>query len=118
MRSERSLREDGVAMSAASSRLRVVVAGLVAPHPRLGGVAWDHLQYALGLVQLGHDVTYLEDSGRSVGGRAGGGTGSAQPNVAHLAKVMERFGLAERWAYRFPPTGAWFGLSRGARREA
>jgi hypothetical protein len=111
-------------MKALSSRLRIVVTGLVAQHPRLGGLVWDHLQYALGLVQLGHHVTYLEDSGHwayTLGGRRGGVPGMARdprPNVAHLAKVMERFGLAERWAYRFALTGDWFGLSRAARREA
>ena len=110
-------------MRSASSRMRVVVTGLVAQHPRLGGVAWDYLQYALGLSQLGHEVSYLEDSGQWAYtlGRRGGARGVARdprPNVAHLAKVMERFGLAGRWAYRFPLTGEWFGLSDAARREA
>src|SRR5204862_4665058 len=43
--------------------LRIIVTGLVAQHARLGGVAWDYLQYVLGLHRLGHDVFYLEDSG-------------------------------------------------------
>ena len=30
---------------------------------------------------------------------------------------MERFGLGDRWTYRFPITGRWFGLS-GAERRA
>jgi hypothetical protein len=110
-------------MRSASSRLRIVVTGLVAQHPRLGGVAWDYLQYALGLAQLGHEVSYLEDSGQwayTLGGRSGapGIARDPRPNVAHLAKVMERFGLGERWAYRFPLTGEWFGLADAARREA
>jgi hypothetical protein len=101
----------------------VVLTGLVAQHPRLGGVVWDYLHYALGLAQLGHDVYYLEDSGqwpyRLPGGPSGAPAVARDPrhNVAHLAKVMERFGLAERWAYRFPLTSTWFGLSRAARRE-
>ena len=45
------------------TRLRVVVTGLIAQHPRLGGVAWDYVQYPAGLARLGHDVYYLEDSG-------------------------------------------------------
>jgi hypothetical protein len=45
-----------------NSRLRIIVTGLIAQHP-LGGVTWDYVQYVLGLVRLGHDVFYIEDSG-------------------------------------------------------
>jgi hypothetical protein len=45
------------------SRLRIVVTGLVGTFP-LGGVYWDYLQYALGFLLLGHEVLYLEDTGR------------------------------------------------------
>ena len=31
----------------------------------LGGLAWHHLQYVMGLARLGHDVHFLEDSGDS-----------------------------------------------------
>ncbi len=44
-----------------TSRLRVVVTGLACLHP-LGGVAWDYLQYVIGLHRLGHDVYYYEDT--------------------------------------------------------
>ena len=43
------------------SGLRVVVLGYVVRGP-IGGMAWHHLQYVLGLSWLGHDVTFLEDS--------------------------------------------------------
>jgi hypothetical protein len=43
-------------------RLRIVVTGLVGLYP-LGGVAWDYLQYVVGLADLGHDVYYHEDTG-------------------------------------------------------
>ena len=42
-------------------RLRIVVTGLVGLYP-VGGVAWDYLQYAIGLARLGHDVYYHEDT--------------------------------------------------------
>jgi len=45
--------------------VRVVVTGLIATYP-VGGVAWDYLQYVHGLAALGHDVTYLEDTGQWV----------------------------------------------------
>jgi hypothetical protein len=44
-------------------RLRVVVTGLAATYP-YGGVFWDYLQYPLGLHRLGHEVLYLEDTGK------------------------------------------------------
>lgn len=42
--------------------MRAIVTGMVATYP-VGGVAWDYLQYALGLEQLGYEVYYLEDTG-------------------------------------------------------
>ncbi|QDL11546.1 glycosyltransferase family 1 protein [Brasilonema octagenarum UFV-E1] len=44
-----------------SSKLRIIVTGLVGLYP-VGGVAWDYLQYVIGLAQLGHDVYYHEDT--------------------------------------------------------
>jgi hypothetical protein len=43
------------------SRLRIIVAGMAAQYP-VGGVAWDYLQYPIGLARLGHDVVYHEDT--------------------------------------------------------
>jgi hypothetical protein len=41
-----------------SSPIRVAVKGLIRQQALLGGVAWDYLQYPLGLARLGHDVYY------------------------------------------------------------
>ena len=46
---------------AMTSRLRIIVTGLVGLYP-VGGVAWDYLQYVIGLARLGHDVYYHEDT--------------------------------------------------------
>src|SRR3954453_20398313 len=43
------------------SKLRIIVAGMVAQYP-VGGVAWDYLEYVVGLARLGHDVYYHEDT--------------------------------------------------------
>jgi hypothetical protein len=43
------------------SPLRIIVAGMAAQYP-VGGVAWDYLQYPIGLARLGHDVVYHEDT--------------------------------------------------------
>jgi hypothetical protein len=105
------------------SQLRIIVTGLIAQHPSLGGVTWDYLQYVLGLARLGHDVYYFEDSGQWPYNLEGGPSRDdliaydPTPNVAYLAKVMARYGLAERWAYRFPTRPRWFGLSHKQRRE-
>src|SRR6266404_1690843 len=105
------------------SSLRIIVTGLIAQHPTLGGVTWDYLQYPLGLARLGHDVYYIEDSGEWPYNLDGGASGDdwvardCTPNVEFLASVMSRFGLADRWAYRFPIESRWFGLS-DARRKA
>jgi len=29
----------------------------------IGGMAWHHLQYVMGLSAMGHDLLFLEDSG-------------------------------------------------------
>jgi hypothetical protein len=106
-----------------SQSLRIIVTGLIGQHPSLGGVAWDYLQYPLGLHRLGHDVYYFEDSGEWPYTLDGGATGQdwiardSSANVRHLSNVMARFGLGERWAYRFPVQPRWFGMSSSKRRE-
>jgi hypothetical protein len=47
------------------NRLRIAVTGLAATYP-FGGVFWDYIQYPLGLHKLGHEVLYVEDTGRWV----------------------------------------------------
>ena len=48
-----------------SGRLRIVVSGYAVTYP-FGGVFWDYFQYVLGFARLGHDVLYVEDTGRWV----------------------------------------------------
>ncbi len=75
--------------------LRIVVTGLIAQHPALGGVAWDYLQYPAGLLRLGHDVYYFEDSGEWPYTLDGGASGQdwvahdPTATVTHLSKAME-----------------------------
>ncbi len=100
-----------------SSSLRIIVTGLIAEYP-LGGMTWHYLQYLLGLMRLGHDVYYIEHSGnwpynpveQVVVGRC-------EYNLDYLARVMSRYGLAERWAYFFDVESRWFGLSDVRRAE-
>jgi hypothetical protein len=100
-----------------ASQLRIIVTGLIAQYP-LGGVTWDYLQYVLGLARLGHDVYYLEDTGQwPYHPLEGGVSDTCSFNVDYLNQVMSRFGLAEKWAYRFPWQSQWFGLPDGKRKE-
>jgi hypothetical protein len=96
---------------------RVVVTGLIAQYP-LGGVAWDYIQYVAGLAALGCDAYYVEDTGQwPYNPEEGGVSKGCAYNVAYLNRVMDRFGLADRWAYCFPYESQWFGLSDRKRRE-
>jgi hypothetical protein len=105
------------------SSLRIIVTGLIAQHPLLGGVTWDYLQYPLGLARLGHDVYYFEDSGEWPYNIDGGLSGNdwvahdCGENVRYLQNVMSRFGFENKWAYRFPIKSQWHGLSDTERTE-
>ena len=106
-----------------TSRLRIIVTGLIGQHPALGGVAWDYLQYAVGLARLGHEVYYFEDSGEWPYSLDGGPAGDdwvlrdPSANLAHLKAVLSPYGLGDHWAYHFPLKSQWFGLSHRKRRE-
>jgi hypothetical protein len=100
-----------------STSLRIIVTGQIAQYP-LGGVTWFYLHYVLGLKQLGHDVFYLEDSGQwPYNPTADGLVEGCDYNVEYLKTVMERFGLAGKWAYKFPWQSQWFGLTDEERQE-
>lgn len=97
--------------------MRIIVCGLIAQYP-LGGVAWDYLQYVVGMHRLGHDVYYIEDTGNWPFNPAEEGVSKGcEYNVAYLSRLMERFGLGDRWAYRFPYEDQWFGMAPERRRE-
>lgn len=91
---------------------RIVVTGLIAQYP-LGGVAWDYLQYPAALAAMGHDVYYLEDTGQwPYNPEQDGIAKTCDYNVAHLGALMERFGLRDRWSYRFAWQEQWYGMQR------
>lgn len=99
------------------NRLRIIVGGFLGLLPA-GGVAWDYVQYPVGLAALGHDVYYVEDTGLWPIYQADrGGQADCTVNVAHLATVMHAFGLDGRWAYRDEVSDCWFGLEQASVRE-
>src|SRR6185369_15173741 len=94
-------------------RRRIVVLGTLASSP-YAGMAWMHMQIAIGLTRLGHDVYYIEatsvwpyDPVRRMK------VGDSDYSVPYLAKIAESFGLGDRWGYRRSFSDKeWLGLSR------
>lgn len=80
----------------------IVVSGLVALYP-VGGVAWDYLQYVVGLSRLGHDVYYHEDTWmwpyHPVERRH---TSTAAYSAAFIDRYFSRYAprLRDSWHYR------------------
>jgi hypothetical protein len=106
-----------------SAGMRIIVTGLIAQHSQLGGVAWDYLNVVLGLNALGYEVFYVEDSGEWPYNFHAGNDGQSwlaadcTENISKLALTLDAFGLGDRWSYRFPRTGEWFGLSDTKRKQ-
>jgi len=94
------------------SRLRIIVLGYVVRGP-LGGLAWHHLQYAMGLLRLGHDVYFVEDSGDDpyCCYDPGRDVVDSIPDygLAFAGAVFPRVGLGERWAYHDAHGSGWRG---------
>jgi hypothetical protein len=80
----------------------VIVSGMIAATPWQGGATWAVLQYLLGLHRLDCEVHFLEPVD---------GDAPAADAVAYVRDVMDRFGLAGRWAL-IPADGEPIGLSR------
>ena len=91
--------------------LRIVVLGYIVRGP-LGGLAWHHLQYIKGLLRLGHDVYFLEDSddypscydpSRNLT--------STEPGYGLMfaESTFNRVGLDGRWGYYDAHRSLWCG---------
>jgi hypothetical protein len=99
--------------------LRIALLGFIVRCP-LGGMTWHHLQYAMGLSALGHDVTFIEDSEDyescydpttdSMGTNASYGLRYAQD-------TFTRVGLGDIWAYHDAHTDTWHGPAAGTIEE-
>lgn len=98
-------------MNMFSERHTILVLGYIIRGP-LGGLVWHHLQYVMGLVQLGHEAYFLEDSGdlpscydpsRHVT--------DADPTygLEFAAKAFAGVGLRDCWAYYNAHKDQWHG---------
>src|SRR5205823_4797687 len=79
---------------------------------------WQTLHYLEGLRRLGHEVHYVEDTGRWPYDPVDN-TISEDPSraIAYVAALMARCGLEERWAYRDVMHGHVHGLTDTALRR-
>jgi hypothetical protein len=93
------------------SGLRVLVLGYIVRGP-IGGMAWHHLHYVLGLARLGHDVYFVEDSHdypSCYDPERGVVDTDPTYGLRFARAAFERLGLGERWAYYDAHTGRWLG---------
>jgi hypothetical protein len=97
---------------------RIVVVGTMAADP-YAGMAWMHMQITAGLKRLGHDVYYFEVSSTwPYDPIRGARVCDSDYAVPYLARVADRFGLRDRWAYRRSYLdGEWLGMERGRAEE-
>ena len=95
-----------------ASRGRIVVLHFVGQMP-LAGIAWQAIHYLVGLERLGFETWYVEDHGANpYDPRANSVVMDCRDNVAFLRRVMERYGLAGRWAYWDAINDVYRGLGR------
>jgi hypothetical protein len=94
---------------------RVVVLSYVVRGP-LGGMAWHHLQYVLGLARLGCDVFFAEDSDdypSCYDPDRGYVDRDPAYGLRFAAEAFGRLGLGQRWAYHDAHTARWLGPGTG-----
>ncbi len=90
--------------------MRILVTGLAATYP-FGGVFWDYMQYVLGFFRMGHEVLYIEDTGKwCYDPVAGTFVESGEKNAGYLARQLELLepALKDRWFFR-DSTGRTYG---------
>ena len=95
----------------ASGRLRIVVYGYVVRGP-LAGFAWHHLQYASGLMRLGHEVLFVEDGGDSdscYDPMADLVSEDSSYGLTFMRDACAGFGISNRWAFYDIGRGIWCG---------
>ena len=83
-----------------SGRPKIVLLGMMTKIP-VAGVVWQTIHYLVGFQRLGFDAYYVEAHARTPGMlMRSEGDDSGALGASFVADVMERFGLAGRWAYQ------------------
>ncbi|HEY3918226.1 MAG TPA: hypothetical protein VGL83_10560 [Stellaceae bacterium] len=94
------------------AKRRIVVLHFVAQMP-MAGIAWQALQYLVGLQELGYEAWYIENHGANpYDPRINSVSMDCAYNLAFLKDSIERFGFAGRWAYWDAINDVYHGMSR------
>jgi hypothetical protein len=94
-----------------TERLRITVCGYIVRGP-LGGLAWHHLQYVLGLSRMGHEVFFVDDSDNYASCyHPDTHALSTDPSygLAFCGAAFDRLGLDGQWAYFDEHSNRWLG---------
>jgi len=79
----------------------------------MGGMTWHHLQYFLGLHQMGHDVYFLEDSGDTAYSCYDPVRNVTDQNpvygLEYAKKVFKKIGIENKWGYYDRHQDQWHG---------
>jgi hypothetical protein len=108
-----SLRAEGGFLVSMSCPLTIVVGGYIVAFP-LGGMTWHHLNYLLGLHELGHEVWFLEDSGSysyPYNPLTCQSSADSTYGREYLEQTFARYGLPKRYCYYSQFENAHYGLS-------
>lgn len=92
--------------------MRIVILGYIVRGP-LGGLAWHHLQYVIGLESLGHEVLFVEDSDDYVScynPLTDQMTGDPQYGLNFIQEVFASTGIRASWAYHDSARKVWYGM--------
>src|SRR5882762_2437662 len=93
-------------------RKKIVLLGMMSRIP-VAGVVWQTVQYLIGFERLGYEVYYVEAHACTPSAFIEHKQDDGAKKAANfIAGVMQRFGLADRWAYQALHSSAqYYGLS-------
>jgi len=77
-----------------STKLNILLSGMIAADPYQGGATWAVLQYVLGFQRLGHEVHFVEPVPASAL-RPAGTTLAASVNAHYFRQVTESFAIGQ-----------------------
>lgn len=92
--------------------MKIIVCGYIIGYP-LGGMTWHHLNYLLGLEQLGHEVVFYEDSGQWLWPyNPLTNTSSEDPSygIEYLIQTFAKEGVRARWCYYSELQHRYYGM--------
>lgn len=91
--------------------LRIVVLGYIVRYP-LGGMAWSHMQYLMGLRDLGHEIYFVEygdDYASCYDPERNDMVTDPAYGLRFAADALGGIGFGDRWAYHDAHSSRWSG---------